>query len=120
MPRRVIDYQVPLNTVGYNPLAGWEYETIPAAYDGGVIIKVLATSEIAHALSMRVKAGSQTIQDHGNLSLDAVPGHLPVDQLVQPLVFRAQPGDLVGLSIDENLGANTYVQMIIDVEPIIA
>ena len=120
MPRRIIDYQVPLNTVGFTPLQGWEYETIPAAYDGGVIVKVLATSEIAHALSMRIKTGSQTIQDHGNLSLDAVPGHLPVDQLVQPLVFRAQPGDLIGISVDENLGANTYLQMIVDIEPIIA
>ena len=120
MPRRIIDYQVPLNTVGYTPLQGWEYETIPAAYAGGVIVKVLATSEIAHALSMRIKTGSQTIQDHGNLSLDAVPGHLPVDQLTQPLVFRAQPGDLIGISVDENLGANTYLQMIVDIEPIIA
>lgn len=120
MPRRVIDYQVPLNTVGYNPLAGWEYETIPAAYGAGAIIKILATGEIAHALSMRVKAGSQTIQDPGILSLDAVPGHMPVDNEVSPLVFRAQPGDLIGVSIDELLGANTYLQMLVDIEPVVA
>jgi hypothetical protein len=118
MPRLVVDYQVPLNTVGYNPLAGWEFETIPAVYVNGAIIKILATSEIAHALSMRVKSGSQTIQDFGSLSLDAVPGHLPVDELVAPLVFRAMPGDLVGISINELLGAATYLQMIVDIEPV--
>lgn len=120
MPRRVIDYQVPLNTVGYLPLNGWEYERIPEAYSGGAIVKILATSEIAHALQMRVKAGSQTIQDPGNLSLDAVPGHMPVDTEVQPLVFRAAAGDLIGVAIDELLGAATYLQFICDIEPVVA
>ncbi len=120
MPRRVIDYQVPLNTVGYRPLAGWEYERIPEAYGAGAIVKILATSEIAHALQMTVKAGSTSILDQGMLSLDAVPGHMPVDTEVQPLTFRAAAGDLVGVSIDELLGGATYLQLICDIEPVVA
>jgi len=120
MPRRVVDYQVPLNTVGYRPLNGWEYERIPESYSGGAIVKIMATSEIAHALQMTVKTGSTSIQDQGMLTLDAVPGHLPVDTLHQPLTFRAQPGDLIGVSIDELLGAATYLQFICDIEPVVA
>lgn len=120
MPRRVIDYQLPLNTVGYRPLAGWEYERIPEAYTTGAIVKILATGEIAHALQMSVKSGAQSIMDDGILSLDAVPGHLPVDELVSPLVFRAMPGDVVGVSIDELVGAATYLQFICDIEPVTA
>jgi hypothetical protein len=119
MPRRVVDYQVPLNTVGYRPLAGWEYERVPEGYGAGAVVSIMATGEIAHALQMSVKTGSTSIMDQGILSLDAVPGHLPVDTLVQPLKFRAQPGDLVGVSIDELLGAATYLQFICDIEPVV-
>lgn len=120
MPRRVIDYQVPLNTVGYNPLAGWEYETIPQAYGAGAIVKIMAWSETAHALQMRVKSGSQTIQDPGILSLAAAVGQLPCDEDVSPLVFKASAGDLIGVAIDELLGAATYLMAVIDVEPVVA
>lgn len=120
MPRLVIDHQVPLNTVGYRPLTGWEYERIPEGYAAGAIIKILAVGEIAHALAMTVKTGSTSIMDAGILSLDAVPGHLPVDTEVQPLTFRAQPGDLIGVSVDELLGAATYMQAIVDIEPVVA
>lgn len=120
MPRRVIDYQVPLNTVGYRPLNGWEYERVPEDYRAGAIVKILASSGIAHALQMTVKTGSTSIQDQGMITLDATAGHMPVDTEVQALTFRAQPGDLIGVSIDELLGGATYLQFICDIEPVVA
>lgn len=118
MPRLTFRHAHTANERGYNPLTGWEFEKIPYQYTAGAIVKVMASVTIALNSFLQIKSGSQVIQSMSPVTLDAVDGHLPNEEDVSAVVFRAGPGDQIGLAFDEQVGGVAIVQGIVDVEPI--
>lgn len=120
MPRLTFSTELAANQQGYDPLnaANWEYRKIPEAYVNGAICKAKFTAEIASSVVVVITSGSQNIQKRSPVTLDATVGNLPADLNVDPVVWRAGPGDQISIEFTELLGGTPFVQGIVDVEPV--
>lgn len=117
MPAFPFSQALTANQLGYNPLTGWQYEFIPAAYMRGAAVKLLARSTTTGA-RMTVFSGSQTIQQRSPIQGGGTAGVTPSDLNTNPLVFVAQPGDRLILSIDEVAGGTPTIDGVVYVEPL--
>lgn len=104
------------NQLGYNPLSGWQFETIPMQYARGAAVKLLVQSTDANT-RITVTSGSQTIQERSFLPGGGTAGTLPNELNVSPIVFVAGPGDKLKLAIDEVAGGTPTTMGTIVVEP---
>jgi hypothetical protein len=117
MPAFPFSQALTANQLGFNPLTGWQYEFIPAAYMRGAAVKLL-TRATGVSTRLTVFSGSQTIQQRSPIQSGGTAGVTPSDLNTNPLVFVAQPGDRLILSIDEVAGATPTVDGVIYVEPL--
>jgi len=104
------------NELAANPLAGWQYEFIPAAWVNGAVVKLLQRATTVNA-RQTVYAGSQTMVQRSPIQGGGTAGTTPSELNTAPDVFIAQPGDRLILANDEVAGAVVTVDGIIIVEP---
>lgn len=116
MPSITFSQALTANQLGYNPLTGWQFETIPYQYPNGAVVKVLVRSTGTSA-RLTLYTGSQTIQVRSPIQGGGTAGDIPNDFTTQPQVFRAGPGDKLIIQIDEVGGLTPTVDGMVIVEP---
>jgi len=116
MPSLTFSQALTANQLGYNPLDGWQFETIPYQYVRGAAVKLLVNCTDANA-RITVYSGSQTIQERSPVQGGGTAGTLPAELNTPPLVFLAGPGDRLKLAIDEVAGGTPTVNGVVVLEP---
>lgn len=116
MPSLTFSQALTANQLGYNPLSGWQFETIPYQWARGCAVKLLVDCTDANA-RITVYTGSQTIQERSPVQGGGTAGTLPADLNTNPITWMAGPGDRLKLAIDEVAGGTPTVNGIIVVEP---
>lgn len=114
MPRLTFSQALTANQLGFNPLSGWQFETVP--YPQGAVISVLVDCTDANA-RITVTSGSQTIQERSPVQSGGTAGVMPAPLSNSPLVFGAGYLDRLKLAIDEVAGGTPTVNGIVEIEP---
>lgn len=117
MPQLNFSQALTANQLGFNPVAGWQFETVPYQYVNGAAVKLLVDATDVNT-RITVYSGSQTIQERSPISGNGVVGVMPVDETCPSIVFRAGPGDRLKLAIDEVAGGTPSVHGTIILEPL--
>lgn len=117
MPNLNWNQALTANQLGYNPLSGWQYETVPYQYARGAAVQILMQATDANT-RVTVSSGSQTIQERSVIPGGGTAGTLPSIYAVNPITFMAQPGDRLKLAIDEVAGGTPTVMGSIVIEPV--
>ena len=116
MPNLTFSQALTANQLGFNPLTGWQFETVPYQYARGAAIKLLVRSTDVN-LRITVYTGSQTVQERSPIQGSGTAGSTPTDFTTTPVVFVAGPGDKLKLAIDEVAGGTPTVDGVIMIEP---
>jgi len=114
MPRLTWSQALTANQLGYNPLTGWQFETVP--YPQGAVVSLMVGCTDANA-RITVYSGSQTIQERSPVQSGATAGVMPAPLNTVPLVFIAGFMDKLKLAIDETAGGTPTVVGSIEIEP---
>lgn len=117
MPALPFSQALAANQLGFNPLSGWQYEFVPAAYANGAVVQVLARATDANT-RIQVSSGSQTIQERSPIQSGGTAGVTPSPLNTTPLTFVARPGDRLKLAIDEVAGGTPTVDGLVTIEPL--
>jgi len=117
MPSLTFSQALTANQLGYNPLDGWQFETIPYQWPRGAAVKLLVDCTDANA-RITVYTGSQTVQERSPVKSGGTAGVIPSDLNTSPVVWLAGPGDRLKLAIDETAGGTPTVNGVIIVEPV--
>lgn len=105
------------NQLGQNPIAGWQFERVPSAFQLGAYVSVLQRATTT-GVRLSIFTGSQNIQQRSNVPAGGTAGNTPV-VFNTPLVdWRSSPDDLITLSNDEVAGGTPTVDGIITIEPL--
>jgi hypothetical protein len=104
------------NQLGLNPLVGWQYEFVPAAWGRGAAVKLLARSTTV-GNRLTIFSGAQTIQQRAPVQGGGTIGVTPSELNTSPVTWIAQPGDRIILDFDEVAGGTPTVDGIIFIEP---
>lgn len=115
MPRLTFSQALTANQLGYNPLSGWQFETVP--YPQGAAIGILLGCTDANA-RVTVYSGSQTIQERSPIQSGATAGVMPAPLNTTPITFVAGFMDRLKLAIDEVGGVTPTVVGVIEIEPL--
>ena len=116
MPNFAFSTAMTANQTGLNPLTGWQYEFVPAAYMRGAAVKLL-TRGTTVGVRLTVFSGAQTIQQRSPVQGGGTAGTTPSDLNTTPLTWVAQPGDRLILNFDEVLGGTPTIDGVIIIEP---
>lgn len=116
MPSFPFSQALTANQLGFNPLTGWQYEFVPAAYMRGAAVKLLARSTDVN-VRLTVYSGGQTIQQRSPVQGGGTAGTTPSDLNTNPITWVASPGDRLILAFDEVAGGTPTVDGVIYVEP---
>lgn len=117
MPALPFSNAMTANQLGFNPLAGWQFEYVPAAWAAGAAVKLLVRSTDVNT-RMAVFTGSQTIQERAPIQGGGTAGVTPSELNTSPVTWIAGPGDRLKLAIDEVAGGTPTVDGIAVIEPI--
>lgn len=117
MPRLTFSQALTANQLGYNPLSGWQFETVPYQYARGAAVSLMLNCTDANA-RVAVFTGSQTVQERSPVQSGGTAGVIPSQLNTDPLVFVAGPGDRIKLAIDEVAGGTPTVNGVVSIEPI--
>lgn len=117
MPQLTFSTAMTANQLGLNPVSGWQYEYIPAAWARGAAIKLLLNSTTT-GNRVTITTGSQTIQERSPVPGGGTAGTIPSDFTVPAVVWRAMPGDRVKLAVDEVAGGTPTVNGVLIAEPL--
>lgn len=101
MPQFPFSATLTANQLGYNPLAGWQYEYLP--WPAQILLLVRSTDA---AERMTIYSGSETIQERSPVQAGGTAGVTPTEFTTAPVSFVAAGGDRLKLVID-NTGAGT-------------
>lgn len=114
-----LPFSTPLvaNQLGANPLSGWQYEYVPAAWGAGAVCKLLARATTNNT-RLTVFSGSTTVQERSPIQGGGTVGVTPAELNTTPTTWVAMPGDRLKLAIDEVGGAVATVDGIFIIEPI--
>lgn len=117
MPSFPFSQALTANQLGFNPLTGWQYEFVPAAYARGAAVQLLVR---ATGVSSRITvfSGAQTIQQRSPIQAGGTAGVTPASLNTTPITWVAQPGDRIILSIDEVAAATPTVDGVVIIEPL--
>jgi len=97
----------------FRPLDGWQYEYIP--WPGGV--GVIANS-VETGIVITYTSGSETIVEESPLQAGGVEGVIPSALNTTPQGWQAAAGDRLKLNFRNTGLAASFVQGIIEVEPL--
>jgi hypothetical protein len=117
MPAFPFSTPLTANQLGINPLIGWQYEYVPAAWSSGAVAKLLVRATTINT-RITVFSGSTSVQERSPIQGGGTAGSTPTDFTTSPATWVAMPGDRLKLSIDEVGGAVATVDGIIVVEPL--
>lgn len=117
MPAFPFSQALTANQLGFNPLTGWQYEFVPAAYIRGAAVSLLARATTVN-VRLTIYSGGQTIQQRAPVQGGGTAGTTPSELNTTPIAWRAMPGDRLILSFDEVGGAAATVDGIVLLEPI--
>jgi hypothetical protein len=117
MPQITFSQALTANQLGYNPLAGWQFETVPYQYARGAVVKLLINATDVNT-RITVYTGSQTVQERSPIMSGGTVGVIPTDFNCTPVTFRAAPGDRLKLSIDEVAAGTPSVHGVVIIEPL--
>lgn len=117
MPQLTFSQALTANQLGFNPLSGWQFETIPYQYARGAAVKLLLIGTDANT-RVTIYSGSQTIQERSPIQSGGTAGVIPSELNTTPVVFIAGPGDRLKLSIDEVAGGTPSVMGVVMLEPV--
>ena len=115
MPRITFSQALTANQLGFNPAAGWQFETVP--YPRGAAVSVIVDCTDANA-RITVYSGSQTIQERSPVQSGGTAGVMPAPLTNTPITFIAGMLDKIKLAIDEVAGGTPTVNGVIEIEPI--
>ena len=101
MPQFTFSQALTANQLGFNPLAGWQYEYLPWPAQ---IILLIRSTDAAERLT--IYSGSETIQERSPVQSGGTAGVTPTEFTTAPVSFIAAAGDRLKTVID-NTGAGT-------------
>src|SRR6267154_492169 len=101
MPQFPFSQALTANQLGFNPLAGWQYEYLP--WPAQIMLLVRATDNNER---MTIYSGSETIQERSPVQGGGTAGVTPTEFTTAPVSFIAAAGDRLKLVID-NVAATT-------------
>jgi hypothetical protein len=117
MPSFSFSQALTASQLGFNPLTGWQYEFIPAAYVNGAAVKMLARAT-TNGVRLTLFAGAQTIKQRSPVQGGGTAGVTPSELNTTPEVFIAQPGDRLIPQFDEVLAGTPTVDGLFIIEPL--
>jgi hypothetical protein len=117
MPSLTFSQALTANQLGYNPLSGWQYEFIPAAWMRGAAVRILVRASTT-GTRLTLFSGSQTIQQRSPIQGGGTAGVTPSELNTPPVSWVAMPGDRIIPQIDEVAGGTPTVDGIVQIEPL--
>lgn len=115
MPRFTFSQALTANQLGYNPLAGWQFETVP--YPQGAAVSILIDCTDVNA-RITAYSGSQTIQERSPVQSGGTVGVMPSPLNCTGITFVAGFMDKLKLAIDEVAGGTPSVHGVVEIEPL--
>jgi hypothetical protein len=100
------------NQLGFNPLAGWQYEYLP--WPAQVILLVRATDANER---ITVYSGSETIQERSPVQAGGTAGVIPSELNTPAISWIAAAGDRLKVVIDNTTAGTPTVDGIIIANP---
>lgn len=113
MPQLTFSQAMTANQLGFNPLAGWQYEYLP--WPAQVILLVRSTTA---GNRITIYSGSETIQERSPVQGGGTAGTTPTEFTTPPISFVAAAGDRLKLVIDEVLAGTPTVDGVIVANPL--
>lgn len=101
----------------FNPLTGWQFEFVPAAWRKGAYVKLL-TRATTTGVRLTIFSGSQTIQQRAPVQGGGTGGNTPTMLNTPVIDWIASPGDRLILNHDEVASGTPTVDGIITVDPV--
>src|SRR6516165_12510651 len=112
MPQFSFSTAMTANQLGFNPLAGWQYEYLP--WPASIILLVRATDVNER---MTVYSGSETIQERSPVQAGGTAGVTPSELNTPAVAFQAAAGDRLKLVIDNTTAGTPTVDGVIIANP---
>ncbi len=104
------------NQVGFDPLATWQFRSVPIQWPRGAFVRLYVNATTA-GVRLTVYTGSQTIQQRAPVSGGGVAGTIPGPLNIQPIEWIASPNDQLQLLFDEVLGGTPSINGVIVIDP---
>jgi hypothetical protein len=117
MPSLPISQALTANQQGFNPLLGWQYEIVPAAYRRGALVRIFLRAT-TNGVRLTVFSGSQTIQQRSPVQGGGTAGVTPTVFTTNAIEFRAQPGDRLIMQADEILAGTPTIDGVVNIDPL--
>jgi hypothetical protein len=117
MPAFPFSQALTANQLGFNPLTGWQYETVPMAYVRGAAVKLLSRATTT-GVRLTLYSGAQTIQQRSPVQGGGTAGVTPSELNTPPVAWIAQPGDRLIPQFDEVAGGTPTVDGVLFIEPL--
>src|SRR6516164_4306653 len=108
MPQFTFSQALTANQLGFNPLAGWQYEYLP--WPASIILLVRAT-DVNERLT--IYSGSETIQERSPVQGGGTAGTTPTEFTTAPVSWLAAAGDRLKLVIDNTTAGTPVVDGVI-------
>jgi hypothetical protein len=112
MPQFNFSQALTANQLGFNPLAGWQYEYLP--WPAQVILLVRATDANER---ITVYSGSETIQERSPVQAGGTAGVIPSELNTPAISWIGAAGDRLKVVIDNTTAATPTVDGIIIANP---
>jgi hypothetical protein len=113
MPQFPFSQALTANQLGFNPLAGWQYEWTP--YPCSIILLIRATTNSAR---LTIFSGSETVQERTPIQGGGTAGVTPSELNTTPVSFIAPGGDRLKLVIDETGGLTPTIDGVAILNPL--
>lgn len=114
MPQLNFSQALTANQLGFNPVAGWQYEYLP--WPAQIIVLVRATGT---SVRITVYTGSETIQERSPVQSGGTAGVTPSELNTPAISFQGAAGDRLKFAIDEVGGLTPTVDGIIIANPLL-
>jgi len=117
MPSLPYSRAMTANQLGDNPLTGWQFEYVPAAYRFGAAVQISQRATTT-GVRMTVYSGNTTIVQRSPVQGGGTAGVTPSALNTPPLSFVAAPGDRILVQNDEVAGGTPTVDGLIEIAPL--
>ncbi len=113
MPQFPFSQALTANQLGFNPLAGWQYEWTP--YPCSILLLIRATTG---SVKLIIFSGSETVQERTPVQGGGTAGVTPSELNTPAVSFIAPGGDRLKLLVDETGGLTPTVDGVVILNPL--
>ncbi len=113
MPQFPFSQALTANQLGFNPIAGWQFEWTP--YPVTIIILIRATG---NSTRLTIYSGSDTIQERTPIQGGGTAGVTPSELNTTPVSYIAPGGDRIKLVVDEVGGLTPTIDGVVILNPL--